>query len=95
MGKPSDIYSLGIIAVELYSSFTTLHERIRCLTELRQGIFPDEMHERCADELVMFARMLHEVPSQRPTARAVVRFAQERIARYNEESKGAVNKQDE
>ncbi|KAG5493949.1 hypothetical protein JKF63_01781 [Porcisia hertigi] len=73
VNKPSDIFSLGIIAVELLCMFTTLHERIRILTDAHQMILPEELEAEFPDEAQLIISMLAKDPLQRPPIRKVLR----------------------
>ncbi|KEG08117.1 putative eukaryotic translation initiation factor 2-alpha kinase precursor [Trypanosoma grayi] len=63
----SDIYSLGVVAVEFYCLFTTQHERFRTLGEARHGVFPVEMVEEFPQEVELFRGMLREHREGRPS----------------------------
>ncbi|KAG5468256.1 hypothetical protein LSCM1_02234 [Leishmania martiniquensis] len=73
VNKPSDIFSLGIIAVEMLSTFTTLHERIRILTDAHQLILPEELKAEFPDEVQFIKSMLAANPLQRPPIRKLLR----------------------
>ncbi|KAK7200760.1 eukaryotic translation initiation factor 2-alpha kinase [Novymonas esmeraldas] len=71
--KPSDIFSLGIIAVEMLCTFATLHERIRILTDAHHGILPAELVTEFPEEARLIRPMLAADPQQRPPIRTVLR----------------------
>ncbi|CBZ30320.1 putative eukaryotic translation initiation factor 2-alpha kinase precursor [Leishmania mexicana MHOM/GT/2001/U1103] len=73
VNKPSDIFSLGIIAVEMLCTFTTLHERIRILTDAHQLILPEELEAEFPDEAQLIKSMLAANPLQRPPIRKLLR----------------------
>ncbi|KAG5493188.1 hypothetical protein GH5_01928 [Leishmania sp. Ghana 2012 LV757] len=73
VNKPSDIFSLGIIAVEMLCTFTTLHERIRILTNAHQLILPEELEAEFPDEVQLIKSMLAANPLQRPPIRKLLR----------------------
>ncbi|EPY15281.1 protein kinase [Strigomonas culicis] len=83
--KPSDIFSLGIIAVELYCSFSTLHERIHVLTEAHHQRLPDEVRETYPERKLFFS-MLNERPSKRPTIKKVLRTLNKIIDKEEKDS---------
>ncbi|KAI5623150.1 eukaryotic translation initiation factor 2-alpha kinase 1 isoform X1 [Silurus asotus] len=41
----SDMYSVGVIAVELFQSFGTEMERVQTLRDLRKGMVPDDLYK--------------------------------------------------
>ncbi|CCW60611.1 unnamed protein product [Phytomonas sp. EM1] len=88
VNKPSDLFSLGIIAVEMYSLFNTQHERIQVLTKARQGILPDELIANYPEEAKLFMEMLKESPSQRPPIRKVIKILKKILYDAEEESDG-------
>lgn len=69
----SDIYSLGIVIVEIFSNFTTLHERIVVFGKARRGILPEEFISQYQEEGELVLRMLNDLPPNRPKASDVVR----------------------
>ncbi|ESL07737.1 protein kinase [Trypanosoma rangeli SC58] len=85
--EASDIYSLGLIALEFYCVFTTQHERYHTLGEARQGVFPREFVEKYPAERVFFQKMLSEDVDGRPAMKDIVSFLRLEI---KEEKKDAV-----
>lgn len=83
--KPSDVFSLGVIAVEMFSSFNTLHERIRTLTDAHQQVLPAELKEEFAEEADLVTQMLNPDPQRRPTIRKVLRILRKLIFHLEEE----------
>lgn len=73
VNKPSDIFSLGIIAVEMLCTFATLHERIRILTDAHQGVLPEELERDFPEEVHIIKPLLACNPQQRPPLRKVQR----------------------
>nr|CAJ2471934.1 unnamed protein product [Leishmania braziliensis] len=73
VNKPSDIFSLGIIAVEMLCTFTTLHERIHILTDAHHLILPEELEAEFPDEVQLIKSMLAANPLQRPPIRKLLR----------------------
>ncbi|CAG8514796.1 12224_t:CDS:10 [Acaulospora morrowiae] len=69
-----DIYSLGIIFFELHYPFSTGHERIQVLKDLRNGILPDEFVQRFPKEAAFILWMVAEDPDQRPNAKQILEF---------------------
>ncbi|RNF14410.1 putative protein kinase [Trypanosoma conorhini] len=84
----SDIYSLGLIALEFYCEFTTQHERYLTLGAARQGVFPKEFVERYPAEKLLVQEMLSEDEDRRPAMKNIVKFLRQEI--NVEEGKNAV-----
>jgi serine/threonine protein kinase len=69
--QKADIFSLGIILVELFSNFSTGMERVKVLTKARQGEIPKEWP--LDTHQAMLARwMVDQDPEKRPTAREIL-----------------------
>jgi len=62
-----DIYSLGIILFELFSSFCTYSERANTLKNLKEGKMPQEFVSQFATEAAAVNWMMSKNPIQRPT----------------------------
>ncbi|KAG7491867.1 hypothetical protein MATL_G00007970 [Megalops atlanticus] len=68
----SDMYSVGVVALELFQPFGTEMERARTLGELRQGKVPDALCERWP-VLAKYIRLLTSPdPALRPSAAQVL-----------------------
>lgn len=64
----SDMYSIGVIAFELFQPFGTEMERVHTLGDLRQGKFPKTLSEN-VPLLAKYIRLLTSSdPSMRPSA---------------------------
>ena len=73
-GPPADVYSLGLILLELLCRFGTGMERARAMAAARAGALPREALERSAPgAAALVAAMLSPDPALRPTAAAVAR----------------------
>jgi hypothetical protein len=73
-GPPADVYSLGLILLELLCRFGTGMERARAMAAARAGALPREALERGAPgAAALVAAMLSPDPALRPTAAAVAR----------------------
>ncbi|AAZ10841.1 eukaryotic translation initiation factor 2-alpha kinase, putative [Trypanosoma equiperdum] len=68
----SDVFSLGLIAVEFYCEFTTQHERLRTLGDARHGELPSALEDDFPEEAEVFRQMLGEQPDGRPSVDEVV-----------------------
>ena len=68
-----DIFALGIVGLELYTTYVTQHEKVAVLDSLReQGIVPDSQLREFPEEMRLFMQMTRPSPEQRPTLDAVV-----------------------
>jgi len=65
-----DIYSLGLIFLELLAPTTTGMERIMVLSDARRSEFPKELGG--SPELLLLQDMLHRNPERRPEAREIL-----------------------
>lgn len=68
VSKLSDIYSLGLVMVELYSHFTTFHERIDVFNKARRRQLSLQFQNEYAEEGKLILKMLEEKPLNRPSA---------------------------
>ncbi|XP_054425368.1 eukaryotic translation initiation factor 2-alpha kinase 1 isoform X3 [Pteronotus mesoamericanus] len=64
----SDMYSLGVILLELFQPFGTEMERARVLTGLRTGQIPDSLSKRCPVPAKYIQQLTRRNASQRPSA---------------------------
>nr|XP_057918424.1 eukaryotic translation initiation factor 2-alpha kinase 1 isoform X2 [Doryrhamphus excisus] len=69
----SDMYSIGVLSLELFQPFGTEMERVRTLGDLREGKIPDSF----SDQWPVLAKYILELtskdPSVRPTASQLLR----------------------
>lgn len=64
----SDMYSIGVVAQELFQPFGTEMERVRTLGDLREGKVPDSFSQ-CWPLLAKYITLLtSRDPSLRPSA---------------------------
>jgi len=68
----TDIYSLGILLFELLWPFKTGMERIKTLTNIRNGKFPENFVEKWPLELPFLRSLLNPDPALRPTAQEIL-----------------------
>jgi len=68
----TDIYSLGILLFELLWPFKTGMERIKTLTDIRNGKFPENFIEKWPLELPFLRTLLNPDPALRPTAQEIL-----------------------
>lgn len=85
--KASDMFSLGLIIVELYSNFTTFHERSDVFTKARGGVLPDVFSHHYPQEAVLVLQMLRANPEERPTAKEVANQFATLIAKLRSEGR--------
>ncbi|KAM9336505.1 eukaryotic translation initiation factor 2-alpha kinase 1 isoform 2-T2 [Symphorus nematophorus] len=64
----SDMYSIGVLAFELFQPFGTEMERVRTLGDLREGKIPDPFCDRWPVLAKYITRLTDKEPSLRPTA---------------------------
>lgn len=64
----SDMYSLGVILLELFQPFGTEMERARVLTGLRNGQIPESLSQRCPVQAKCIQQLTRKNASQRPSA---------------------------
>lgn len=64
----SDMYSLGVILLELFQPFGTEMERAQVLTGLRSGQIPESLGKRCPVQAKYIQHLTRRNASQRPSA---------------------------
>ncbi|XP_072453944.1 eukaryotic translation initiation factor 2-alpha kinase 1 isoform X3 [Notamacropus eugenii] len=64
----SDMYSLGVILLELFQPFGTEMERAEVLTGLRNGQIPESLSQRCPIQAKYIKQLTRSNSSQRPSA---------------------------
>ncbi|KAK9530617.1 hypothetical protein VZT92_012107 [Zoarces viviparus] len=64
----SDMYSIGVLALELFQPFGTEMERARTLGDLRDGKIPDPFCQRWPVLTKFITNLTNKEPSVRPTA---------------------------
>ncbi|XP_030256149.1 eukaryotic translation initiation factor 2-alpha kinase 1 isoform X1 [Sparus aurata] len=64
----SDMYSIGVLALELFQPFGTEMERVRTLGNLREGKIPDSFCQRWPVLTKYIMKLTCKEPSVRPTA---------------------------
>ncbi|XP_047635465.1 eukaryotic translation initiation factor 2-alpha kinase 1 isoform X2 [Phacochoerus africanus] len=64
----SDMYSLGVILLELFQPFGTEMERAQVLTGLRSGRMPESLGKRCPVQAKYIQHLTRRNASQRPSA---------------------------
>ncbi|XP_046709856.1 LOW QUALITY PROTEIN: eukaryotic translation initiation factor 2-alpha kinase 1-like [Silurus meridionalis] len=64
----SDMYSVGVIAVELFQSFGTEMERVQTLRDLRKGMVPDDLYKNWLVLIKKIKLLTILDPSKRPNA---------------------------
>ncbi|XP_060950485.1 eukaryotic translation initiation factor 2-alpha kinase 1 isoform X1 [Limanda limanda] len=64
----SDMYSVGVLALELFQPFGTEMERVRTLGDLKEGKIPDSFCQRWPVLTKYIMKLTSKEPSVRPTA---------------------------
>lgn len=64
----SDMYSLGVILLELFQPFGTEMERAQVLTGLRAGQIPESLSKRCPVQAKYIQQLTKRNAAQRPSA---------------------------
>lgn len=64
----SDMYSLGVILLELFQPFGTEMERAQVLTGLRTGQMPESLRQRCPVQARCVQELTRKDAAQRPSA---------------------------
>lgn len=64
----SDMYSIGVLALELFQPFGTEMERVQTLGDLREGKIPDSFCHRWPVLTKYIMKLTNKEPSVRPTA---------------------------
>ncbi|KAB0347264.1 hypothetical protein FD754_012121 [Muntiacus muntjak] len=64
----SDMYSLGVILLELFQPFGTEMERAHVLTGLRTGQIPEALSKRCPVQAKYIQHLTRKSSAQRPSA---------------------------
>lgn len=68
-GPPADIFSMGLILLELFSTINSLHERAKVFGDSRRGVLPDHLCKEFPEISSIVADCTHDSPAKRPTAR--------------------------
>ncbi|XP_015248590.1 PREDICTED: eukaryotic translation initiation factor 2-alpha kinase 1 isoform X3 [Cyprinodon variegatus] len=68
----SDMYSIGVLALELFQPFGTEMERVRTLGDLREGKIPDSFCHRWPVLTKYIRNLTNKDPSFRPAARQLL-----------------------
>ena len=70
--KKCDVFSMGVVLVEMFSNFVTGMERALTLEKLQSGVFPDNFLTRYPDQASLARRMLDVDPSVRPSCHDIL-----------------------
>jgi len=69
--ETTDIYSLGIVLIELFSNFQTGMERVKVLSNIREGKLPEKW-KADNDRACLARSMIDQNPDNRPTAHEIL-----------------------
>ena len=75
-----DIYSMGVVLVEMLSNFETGMERALTLEKLHTGVFPDSFISLFPEQVILTRRMLDVDPSVRPSCHEILDIVTDMIA---------------
>ena len=78
----ADVFSLGVVLIELFSHFTTGRERIETLSDVREGILTDEFVLQYPKVASLASKMLKKNPNERASAGELLKcilFQQEEV----------------
>ena len=82
-GPTADIYSLGLILLELFSPCGSLHERASVFTDCRKGVLPSRFEESFPEIASLVKACTHADPQKRPTAQEVCDVAETCLVDYD------------
>lgn len=81
----SDIYSAGIVLLELLVPTSTLMERYELVKRLKAGVIPDTVKEHYPKWVDILPKLVHDEPSKRPSAsELLIMLNEEKDARIQE-----------
>ena len=69
-----DIFSIGLILLELCYKFATNHEKIMGFADLRRGNIPQEVCDNMKYEAAILRKLTQEDPKLRPSAREITKL---------------------
>lgn len=82
-GPTADMYSLGLILLELFSPCGSLHERASVFTDCRKGVLPSSFEESFPEIASLVKACTHADPQKRPTAQEVCDVAETCLVDYD------------
>ena len=74
-----DVFSLGILIIELFTKFDTRMERVKVLADARRGIMPHALQKIYPFHADLAARLVNHNPSIRPSASEVIEIMKTHI----------------
>lgn len=73
-----DIFSFGMIIFEMHYPFKTKSERIQTMTEIKNGLFPDDMTSFIDHKKISFIRRLLDIQAEyRPNIKEILQWISE------------------
>jgi serine/threonine protein kinase len=94
-GTEADIFSLGLILLELMCCFETEHERLHNFQQCRQQVLPSWIQEHYPDLAATILACTRHHPSQRPLAKDLVRFVAHKGAHTHHDLHRQLTEKDE
>jgi serine/threonine protein kinase len=71
--QKADIFSLGVVLIELFSNFSTGMERVKVLSQVRSGEVPEDW-TLDTDHAALARMMVDQDPEKRPSAREILQL---------------------
>lgn len=92
-GPPADIFSMGLILLELVTTIDSLHERAKIFGDCRRGVLPGRLREDFPEISSIVADCTHDSPAKRPTARMLQQAIELCLRKYDSPAEPTVSSQ--